>query len=206
MRRPLSGVAVASLVVASLIIVVGPSAHATEDGTFELEELTKATVDKSTSTSTTIEDSTTTSEETSTTSTTDRPTTSTTADSSTTTSSSTTSSSTSTTLAGTTSTTIATESYEQEAVSGAVPRDGPPPGGGIVRFRSGVQADYEANLFGDMEMEEPHVLGIDVMANYSLAVEVVEASWVWMLSLGLLITLAILTNVDRRRSGSRVRS
>ena len=62
-----------------------------------------------------------------------------------------------------------------------------------------MQADYESDLFGNMEMEKPSVMGVELSADYLIAVEVIEASWMWMLGLGLIIAWAIVSNVQRKR-------
>lgn len=55
-------------------------------------------------------------------------------------------------------------------------------------------------MFGDVAGERPEVLGVELEANYAMAVEVIESSWVWILALALLIATAIVSGLDRRRS------
>lgn len=110
---------------------------------------------------------------------------------------------TTTTLPPTTTTTSTTTPDDGDNAAGAIPNDGPPPGTGIREAETGMQADYKTSLFGKMEMEmemEKHsVLGIELSADYLIAVEVIEASWTWMLGLGLIIAWAIVSNVERKR-------
>ena len=108
----------------------------------------------------------------------------------------TTTTSTSTTTPATTTTTA---DEDNSNTAGVVPTDGPPPGSGIREADTGMQADYDGDLFGTMEMEKPSVLGIELSADYLIAVEVIEASWMWMLGLGLIIAWAIVSNVERKR-------
>lgn len=109
-----------------------------------------------------------------------------------------------TTTSSTTSTTLplattTTSPDDDEGFVGATPTDGPPPGTGLREADMGIQADYDATIFGNMEMDEPQVLGFEVAAEYRLAAEAIEASWMWMLSLGVIVAWAIVSNMDRRR-------
>lgn len=140
-------------------------------------------------TSTTVKATTTTSrhEETTTTSRHEETTTTTTSPSITTTDVSTTTAS----PATTTSTTL---------VVFVVPPSEPPSGSGIRETDSGVQADFSSGLFGSMDMGKPEVLGVELSADYEMAVEFIETSWVWMLGLLVVIGGAIVTGLDRRRT------
>lgn len=106
-----------------------------------------------------------------------------------------------TTTLSTTTTPTSTNTDEGDGAAGVIPSDGPPPGTGIRESATGIQADYDRSLFGTMEMEKPQVLGIELSADYLIAVEVIEASWTWMLGLGLIIAWAIVSNVERKRPG-----
>lgn len=101
----------------------------------------------------------------------------------------------------TTTTTASTNTDKGDSAGGAIPTDGPPPGSGIREADTGMQADYESDLFGKVEMEKPSVMGVELSADYLIAVEVIEASWMWMLGLGLVIAWAIVSNVERKRPG-----
>lgn len=78
--------------------------------------------------------------------------------------------------------------------------EGPPPDSGIREAATGLQVDYSQGAFGELSMAEPEVLGVDFEADYTMAVELIESSWVWMLGLALLIATAIVSGMDRRRS------
>jgi hypothetical protein len=41
--------------------------------------------------------------------------------------------------------------------------------------------------------------GVDFQADYNMAVEVIRASWAWMVLLGLLVAYSIISGLDRRR-------
>lgn len=51
-----------------------------------------------------------------------------------------------------------------------------------------------------MDMSEPDVLGIEISADYEMAVELIESSWIWMIGLLLVVATAIVSGLDRRRS------
>lgn len=76
----------------------------------------------------------------------------------------------------------------------------PPPNTGLRETSKGVQADYSTELFGAMDMEDAEVLSVELEANYSMAVEVFSASWIWVVALLLIIATAIVTGLDRRRA------
>jgi hypothetical protein len=42
--------------------------------------------------------------------------------------------------------------------------------------------------------------GVDLQADYRIAVEVIRSSWAWMVLLGLLIAWAIVSGLDGRRN------
>ena len=98
----------------------------------------------------------------------------------------------------TTATTPATTTTTSIAIVG--PPAVPPSGSGIRETATGVQADYSSELFGSMEMGEPEVLGTSFNADYKIAAEVIESSWVWMIGLLVVIAGAIVTGLDRRKT------
>jgi hypothetical protein len=51
-----------------------------------------------------------------------------------------------------------------------------------------------------MDMMDAEVLGVELKPDFSMAVEVFEASWIWMIGLALVIATAIVTGLDRRRT------
>jgi len=73
----------------------------------------------------------------------------------------------------------------------------PPDGSGIRAAARGLQASFQGDLFGDGRTVS--VSGVDLQADYNMAVEVIEASWAWMVILGLLIAWSIVSGLDRRR-------
>jgi hypothetical protein len=42
---------------------------------------------------------------------------------------------------------------------------------------------------------------VDFQADYNMAVEIIEASWGWMILLGLLVAHSIISGLDRRGRG-----
>lgn len=67
-------------------------------------------------------------------------------------------------------------------------------GAGLRQTSIGVGGDVPRGLFGPT----PEVLGFDVTAGYANAVELIEASWVWVLGLALMIAAALIKGIDRR--------
>ena len=109
--------------------------------------------------------------------------------------------STTTTNAETTTTSVAESSTTTTAV-GLVPVGpvDPPRESGLRDTDRGIQANYSQDLFGAMDMGQAEVLGVaEFNANYSMAVEVFSATWIWMVALLLIIATAIVSGLDRRR-------
>lgn len=105
-----------------------------------------------------------------------------------------------TTSEATTTTTTETEGDDSQR-PGFVVASGPPPGSGLRDAAAGVQADYTSGMYGPMDMgDSPQVLGVEFDARYSMAVEVIRSSWVWIIALAVIITAAIVSGIDRRRS------
>ena len=100
---------------------------------------------------------------------------------------------------GTTSTTVADATTT--SVAALVPVDPlePPSNTGLRLTDLGVQAGYSPEWFGAMDMGRSEVLSVGLEANYSMAVEVFSATWIWMVALLLIIAVAIVTGLDRRR-------
>jgi len=107
---------------------------------------------------------------------------------------------TTTTTAPTTTTTTAPTTTTTTVVVVAAPRAISPPGSGIRETASGVQAGFPAGLFGSMELGQPQVLGVELNADYKMAVEVIESAWAWMIGLLLVIAAAIASGLDRRKT------
>lgn len=162
-------------------------------------------VERETTTTTTAPETTTTSEPTSTT--TDPPVTTTSRPPTTTTSSVTTSTSptdaTTKVRDGTTTTAGWVTSTTGPARIGST--GDPPSGSGLRDAGSGLQFDHEKGLMGDMDMDDPQVLGIAIGAEYSMAVELVESSWIWLVALLVIIATAMVIGLDRRRERVDVR-
>ncbi len=115
-------------------------------------------------------------------------------------------SSTSTTVAGTSTSTTGGQSTGSTLIVAAGGSDeqppdsgGPPDGSGIRQTARGLQADFDGGLFGQVNAISP-ITGVDFQARFSMAVEIIEASWVWMVLLALVISWAIVSGMERRRN------
>lgn len=106
---------------------------------------------------------------------------------------------TTTTVADSTTTTVADSTTTTTARALVPSVDEPPRGSGLRNPDKGLQFDHEEGLMGEMDMEKPAVLGIAIDADYSMAVELIESSWIWLVALLLVIATAIVTGIDRRR-------
>ncbi len=73
-----------------------------------------------------------------------------------------------------------------------------PPGSGIRAAARGLQASFQGDLYGDVRTVSA-LGGVDLQADYNMAVEVIRASWAWMALLALVIAWALVTGLDRRR-------
>jgi hypothetical protein len=158
---------------------------------------------------------------TSSTTTTTKPTTTTTSDATTTTTRPTTTttgggttstsvgSTTSTTVPGVSTTTVpgqTTTTDDRSTTTTLAPggNGGPPPGPdgpgnhGLRDTGTGIQGNFQASLFGElapMVAVEP----VGALLDYKTAVEVIEASWGWMLLLGGVIAWSVIKGLDRRK-------
>ena len=87
--------------------------------------------------------------------------------------------------------------------------DGPPgPGGpqpplsgvgGIRQAGRGLQANFDSGLFGQVGDVSP-ITGVDFQARFSMAAELIESTWVWMVLLATVIAWSIVSGMERRRS------
>lgn len=75
----------------------------------------------------------------------------------------------------------------------------PGAGDGLREAAFGIQAAFDGGRFGEVGGPSLEVMGISIEPNYSMAVEVIESSWVYLLVLILLIATAIVSGLDRRR-------
>lgn len=66
-----------------------------------------------------------------------------------------------------------------------------------------VTTDLITGPLGAVELQQVEVLGAELDADFSLAVEVFERARVWVSLLTLLITAAVMCGVERRRSRDR---
>lgn len=73
-----------------------------------------------------------------------------------------------------------------------------PEGSGIRAAARGLQASFQGDLYGDMRTVSA-ISGVDLQADYNMAVEVIRATWAWVVVLGLLIAWAIVSGLDHRR-------
>jgi hypothetical protein len=61
-------------------------------------------------------------------------------------------------------------------------------------------ADYRPGSMGAPDTQPVEVLGVELDVDFSLAVEVFEAARLWIAILVLLITAALVSSLDRRRT------
>jgi len=73
-----------------------------------------------------------------------------------------------------------------------------PGGSGIRAAARGLQANFQGDLYGEVRSVSA-LNGIDFQADFNMAVEVIEASWAWIVLLGLVIAYSIISGLDRRR-------
>jgi len=76
----------------------------------------------------------------------------------------------------------------------------PPGGGGLRDPGVGLLADYRPGMMGDLDLDGVEVLGAEISADFTIAVEVFEATKLWIAVLALLITTVLVSGLDRRRS------
>jgi hypothetical protein len=69
---------------------------------------------------------------------------------------------------------------------------------GIRATARGLQAGFQADLFGEVRSVAA-LGGVDFRADYNMAVEVIRATWAWVVLLGLLVAYSIISGLDRRR-------
>ncbi|MGA7227310.1 MAG: hypothetical protein WBZ45_03750, partial [Acidimicrobiia bacterium] len=81
----------------------------------------------------------------------------------------------------------------------AVAAGGPPAGSGIRAAARGLQANFDGQIFGKVKGDRPDLATTDFNVDFALAAEVIEASWAWMILLGLTIAWAVVSGVERRR-------
>jgi hypothetical protein len=136
-------------------------------------------------TPTTIKPPTTTTTSPTTTTTTTRPTTTTT-----------TAGITSSTVPATTSTTVAARDQGVPPIPTDQGAEPPAGEGGLRLAYMGIQADYDGSAYEDGGMVAPEVLGLTV--EYSMAVEMIAANWVWTVVLVLLVSGLLLVGIERR--------
>jgi hypothetical protein len=80
---------------------------------------------------------------------------------------------------------------------------GAPDGGGLRQAARGLQANFQGDLYGEVR-GVTYLNGVDLQADYNLAVEIIEASWGWIAVLGLIVAYSILSGLDRRRRRSDI--
>jgi hypothetical protein len=78
--------------------------------------------------------------------------------------------------------------------------EGAPDGSGIRAAARGLQANFQGGVYGEVRTVSA-LNGVDFQANYNMAVEIIEASWGWMILLGLLVARSIISGLDRRGRG-----
>ena len=88
---------------------------------------------------------------------------------------------------------------DDEGTSGDGSTDAFGPGGSGIRAAArGLQANFQGDLYGEVRTVSA-LNGVDFRADFSMAVEVIEASWAWIVLLGLVIAYSIISGLDRRR-------
>lgn len=104
----------------------------------------------------------------------------------------------------TTSTPETTETTSAAGIGGTGGSSGgtPPPGTGIRDALRGIQVSFNGALFGDVSGFSPDLASVDHDVTYRIAAEVVEAAWIWLIVLGLLIGWATVSGLERRRDAS----
>lgn len=102
--------------------------------------------------------------------------------------------------AGATTTTTVSSTSTTGPGAGAGAVNGPPPGSGLRESSIGLLADYRPGMADDMAMEQVEVLGAELSADFSLAVEAFEAAKVWIAILALVIAAALVSGMDSRRA------
>jgi hypothetical protein len=107
-------------------------------------------------------------------------------------------STTTTTISDTTSTTEAVFFAAGDSPPTGPP--GPPEGSGIREAATGIQANFDDGLFGDVEGGDLSISGVDHQVDYRMAVELIKSSWVWLVVLALVVAWSIVSGLDRRRS------
>ena len=95
-----------------------------------------------------------------------------------------------------TTTTVAAGAGSDDDDSGG---DGAGLQSGLRQTSIGVESDVPRGIFGSM----PEVLSFEVAAGYANAVELIEASWVWVLGLALMIAAVLIKGIDRRLDPER---
>lgn len=101
--------------------------------------------------------------------------------------------STSSTSTSTTTTTTPASGGAGGSGGGATPE-----GGGLRLAARGLQANFQGDLYGEVR-GVTYLNGVDLQADYNMAVEMIEASWGWIVVLGLVVAYSILSGLDRRR-------
>lgn len=61
-------------------------------------------------------------------------------------------------------------------------------------------ADYRGGMMGDVDMGDAEVLGVELSADFSMAVEVFETARIWLAVLALMVAAAIIAGVDKHRT------
>ena len=109
-------------------------------------------------------------------------------------------SATSTTEAGTSTTTTSNEDDGSVVALGPdePPADGGDGDGGLRQATRGIQAGLHGSMFADVNLV-PLFDPVDVDFNFGLFAEEIETSWLWMTLFGLVLTWALVSDLDRRR-------
>jgi hypothetical protein len=69
---------------------------------------------------------------------------------------------------------------------------------GLRAAARGLQANFEGDLYGEVRAVSS-LTAVDVQAEYNMAVEVIRASWGWIVLLALIVGYSIISGLDRNR-------
>jgi hypothetical protein len=69
---------------------------------------------------------------------------------------------------------------------------------GLRAAARGLQANFEGDLYGEVRAVSS-LTAVEVRAEYNMAVEVIRASWGWIVLLALIVGYSIISGLDRNR-------
>lgn len=99
-----------------------------------------------------------------------------------------------------TTTTTAADTTTTTGDDAGVVAGGIPPRSGLHDPGVGLIADYEPGLMGQMGTERLEVLSAELTAEFSIAAETFRTARIWIAALALLMAVAVVSGMDRRRA------